>query len=252
MRAAPRDEALEERPADHAGELVARATRARRAPPPRRALSRTAAASPFMNTERTSLSAAASPGRLETTCTGIPSGTSASANACADGPDASAGVARPRAGTGPSSATSAKRAAGERGQLALERRRRGVQVGVDGVRAQRRQRARERARRSSSRREREHDVAVVHGARARRRRRSRPQGRSRARRRPPPRGRPRSSRPPHPARAPRTSSLDSPARGDGLVPRQRAPPRRRAAGSRRACTRLPRARLCAPTAGCSR
>ena len=53
---------------------------------------------------------AASPGRSDTTPTYMPSGPSISANACAPEPDASAGVPRPRAGIGPSSATSANRA----------------------------------------------------------------------------------------------------------------------------------------------
>ena len=74
-------------------------------------LSTAAAASPFMKTERRSFIVAASPVRSETTSTGIPSGPNSSANACAAGPDASAGVARPFAGTGPSRATSAKRPA---------------------------------------------------------------------------------------------------------------------------------------------
>ena len=63
-----------------------------------------------MNTERTSLSAAASPGPARDDVTGIPSGASSVGERLRGGPDASAGVARPRAGTGPSSATSAKRA----------------------------------------------------------------------------------------------------------------------------------------------
>ena len=62
-----------------------------------------------MKTERTSFIAAASPARSETTVTGIPSGPSASANACAPGPEASARVAIPVAGTAPSNATSANR-----------------------------------------------------------------------------------------------------------------------------------------------
>ena len=72
-------------------------------------LSTAAAARPFMNTERTSFIAAASPAWSETTWTGIPSGPSTSANARAAGPEASAGVPIPFAGTGPSRATSAKR-----------------------------------------------------------------------------------------------------------------------------------------------
>ena len=63
-----------------------------------------------MNTERMSLRAAASPATADTTSTGIPSGVSAAAKGSAPLPDASAGVCSPRAGTGPSKATSANAA----------------------------------------------------------------------------------------------------------------------------------------------
>ena len=61
-----------------------------------------------MNTLRRSFKPAASPGWSPTTSTGIPSGPTSSAKRGAPPPDASAGVATPRAGTGPRSATSAK------------------------------------------------------------------------------------------------------------------------------------------------
>ena len=62
---------------------------------------------PFMKTLRSSFSPAASPGRAPTTSTGIPSGRKSAAKRSAPAPDASAGVARPRLGTSPISATSA-------------------------------------------------------------------------------------------------------------------------------------------------
>ena len=71
-------------------------------------LSTTAAASPFMKTDRTSFSAAASPASSETTSTGMPNGAKRPANACAAAPDTSTGAESPRVGMGPSSATSAK------------------------------------------------------------------------------------------------------------------------------------------------
>ena len=46
-----------------------------------------------MKTERRSLRVAASPGRSDTTSTGMPRGPNTSANACAPAPDASAGCA---------------------------------------------------------------------------------------------------------------------------------------------------------------
>ncbi len=110
MRAAPLDEALEERRGRSRRRSRRRASRARRAPPPRPRSRGAAAATPFMNTERTSLSAAASPGRSETTCDRHPERGEHRPRTPGRGPDASAGVARPRAGTGPRSATSAKRA----------------------------------------------------------------------------------------------------------------------------------------------
>ena len=73
-------------------------------------LSTTAAARPFMKTERTSFMVGGVAGRLRHDPTGMPSGTNTSANAAAPAPEARAGVPSPRSGIGPSRATSAKRA----------------------------------------------------------------------------------------------------------------------------------------------
>ena len=64
-------------------------------------LSTTAAARPFMKTERTSFMAAASPGSSETTATGMPSGTNTSANARRARARGEGGSLEPSLGHGP-------------------------------------------------------------------------------------------------------------------------------------------------------
>ena len=103
-------------------------------------LSIAAAAMPFMKTLRRSFSPAASPGCRPTTSTGIPSGRNSSAKRSAPAPETSAGVARPVLGH-----DAVQRDVGERHrqrvrELALQLRRRGVQVGVDRVAAEARRR----------------------------------------------------------------------------------------------------------------
>ena len=94
-------------------------------------LSIAAAAMPFMKTLRRSFRPAASPGLGPTTSTGIPSGRKSSAKRSAPAPDASAGVARPRLGTTPISATSANCNRQRRRELPLELGRGRVQIGVE-------------------------------------------------------------------------------------------------------------------------
>ena len=87
-----------------------------------------------MNTERTSLRAAASPASSEMTLTGMPRRVKSSANACAPTPEASTGARSPCSGIGPSSAMSANGAPvppTSVGQLPLQHRRGGVQVRVE-------------------------------------------------------------------------------------------------------------------------
>ena len=90
-----------------------------------------AAASPFMKTLRSSFSPAASPGREPTTSTGIPSGPKISAKRSAPSPDASAGVRRPVLGNDADQRDVHELGRERGGELLLERRGGGVQVGVE-------------------------------------------------------------------------------------------------------------------------
>ncbi len=105
---------------------------------------------------------AASPGRSDTTSTGMPSGPNTSANACAPAPDARAGVPSPRVGHGPEQRHVREACVGpshERRELVLQRRRRRVQVGVDRAGSEVRQRRLGRGERGRRRRQGEHDRA---------------------------------------------------------------------------------------------
>ena len=93
-----------------------------------------------MNTDRRSFISAASPARSDTTSTGMPSGCRAAANASAPGPEARAGVPRPFLGHGPEQRDVGEPRTGDRRQLLLHGRRRRVEIGVDRVVAERRQR----------------------------------------------------------------------------------------------------------------
>ena len=91
-----------------------------------------------MNTERTSLRAAASPACSGDDLDRHPERPERVGEAPGAGPDASAGVRRPRAGTGPSSATSANDASPTSAASSrFKRRRRRVQIREDGSRPQR-------------------------------------------------------------------------------------------------------------------
>ena len=107
VRHRPREEALEERLADHVGDLpakpVVRAARLR----PLDALEHRGGEPLHEHAAEELQARRRRPARVPTTSTGIPSGRTSSANRSAPPPDASAGVATPRAGTGPRSATSA-------------------------------------------------------------------------------------------------------------------------------------------------
>ena len=105
----PSTQPLDERLAEHRVELGARATSVSPAASAASRLSIVAAAMPFMKTDRRSLRRAASPGVAETTSTGIPSGPRAPRTPRRPSRRRAPACASPRAGTGPSSATSAKR-----------------------------------------------------------------------------------------------------------------------------------------------
>ena len=183
-----------------------------------------------MNTERRSLRIAASPGRSDTTSTGMPSGPSASANACAPGPGRQSRCSEPASRDRSEQRDVREPCAGsvhERGDVVLQRRRRRVQVGVDRAAAQ----------------------TPATPTRPRRARSTPSSGRARAcSRRPPSRGHSPGRRPPEPRRsAGRSREPRRPRRRGrrqvGRPPRRDRAPRSRARplpGARSACRVGPR------------
>ena len=88
---------------------------------------------PFMKTLRRSFSPAASPGSAPTTSTGIPSGPKSSAKRSAPSPEASARRAEARLGHDADQRDVGELHGQRVGELPLQLRRRGVQVGVERV-----------------------------------------------------------------------------------------------------------------------